>query len=68
MLDGTLRGFISEPGRDRPDRRMQLLFVNGRLVRGVPLAGAWTSGYSTFTMMGPPSVWRAVLGFAAASR
>jgi DNA mismatch repair protein MutL len=52
MLNGTLRGFISEPGRDRPDRRMQLLFVNGRLVRGVPLAGAWTSGYSTFTMMG----------------
>ncbi|HLY01550.1 MAG TPA: DNA mismatch repair endonuclease MutL [Candidatus Cybelea sp.] len=52
MLDGTLRGFVSEPGRDRPDRRMQLLFVNGRLVRGVPLTGAWSSGYSTFTMMG----------------
>ncbi|MGB8150670.1 MAG: DNA mismatch repair endonuclease MutL [Candidatus Cybelea sp.] len=52
MLDGTLRGFVSEPGHDRPDRRMQLLFVNGRLVRGMLLAGAWTSGYSTFTMMG----------------
>jgi DNA mismatch repair protein MutL len=52
MLEGTLRGFVSEPGHDRPDRRMQLLFVNGRLVRGVPLTGAWASGYSTFTMMG----------------
>jgi DNA mismatch repair protein MutL len=52
ILDGTLHGFISEPGYDRPDRRMQLLFVNGRFVRGVLLAGAWTSGYSTFTMMG----------------
>jgi DNA mismatch repair protein MutL len=52
MLDGALRGFVSEPGHDRPDRRMQLLFVNGRLVRGVPLTGAWTGGYSTFTMMG----------------
>lgn len=52
MLDGSLRGFVSEPGNDRPDRRMQLLFVNGRLVRGVLLAGAWTSGYSTFTMLG----------------
>jgi DNA mismatch repair protein MutL len=52
ILDGALRGFVSEPGYDRPDRRMQLLFVNGRLVRGALLAGAWTSGYSTFTMMG----------------
>ena len=34
ILDGALRGFVSEPGYDRPDRRMQLLFVNGRLVRG----------------------------------
>lgn len=52
MLDGSLRGFVSAPGNDRPDRRMQLLFVNGRLVRGVLLAGAWTSGYATFTMLG----------------
>lgn len=50
-LDGGLRGFVSAPGHDRPDRRMQLLFVNGRLVRGALLAGAWTSGYSTFTMV-----------------
>ena len=31
--DIALRGFISRPGFDRPDRRMQLLFVNGRLLR-----------------------------------
>jgi DNA mismatch repair protein MutL len=51
-LDGRLSGFISAPGHDRPDRRMQLLFVNGRLLRSALLAGAWTSGYSTFTMLG----------------
>ncbi len=52
MLDGRLRGFVSAPGYDRPDRRMQLLFVNGRLLRSVILAGAWTSGYATFAMTG----------------
>ena len=52
MLDGTLRGFISAPGTDRADRRMQLLFVNGRLLRSTLLAGAWTAGYSTFAMIG----------------
>jgi DNA mismatch repair protein MutL len=52
VLDGELRGFISAPGHDRPDRRMQLLFVNGRLLRSTLLAGAWTSGYSTFAMIG----------------
>ena len=31
-LDGSLRGFISAPGSDRADRRMQMLFVNGRLL------------------------------------
>lgn len=52
MLDGELRGFISAPGNDRPDRKMQLLFVNGRLVRSASISGAWTSGYTTFTMIG----------------
>jgi DNA mismatch repair protein MutL len=52
MLEGRLRGFVSAPGYDRPDRRMQLLFVNGRLVRSTILAGAWTSGYATFAMTG----------------
>jgi DNA mismatch repair protein MutL len=52
MLNGRLRGFISAPGNDRADRRMQLLFVNGRLLRSALLAGAWTSGYSTFAMIG----------------
>lgn len=51
-LGGALRGFISTPGSDRPDRRMQLLFVNGRSVRSTPLAGAWIGGYSTFAMLG----------------
>jgi DNA mismatch repair protein MutL len=51
-LDGTLRGFISAPGSDRADRRMQMLFVNGRLLRSTLLAGAWTAGYSTYAMIG----------------
>jgi len=51
-LDGALRGYISEPGSDRGDRRMQLLFVNGRLLRSTLLAGAWTAGYATFAMTG----------------
>ena len=51
-LTGTLHGFISTPGSDRPDRRMQVLFVNGRLLRSTMLAGAWTAGYSTFAMIG----------------
>lgn len=52
ILDGTVRGFISAPGHDRGDRRMQLLFVNGRLLRSTLLAGAWTAGYATFAMLG----------------
>jgi len=48
----VVRGFISRPGRDRPDRRMQHLFVNGRLLRSTLFAGAWSAGYSTFTMTG----------------
>ncbi|HLX26749.1 MAG TPA: DNA mismatch repair endonuclease MutL [Candidatus Cybelea sp.] len=51
-LDGGLRGFVSAPGHDRPDRRMQLLFVNGRLLRSAALAGAWMSGYATYAMAG----------------
>ncbi|HTX55929.1 MAG TPA: DNA mismatch repair endonuclease MutL [Candidatus Acidoferrales bacterium] len=52
MLDGSVRGYISAPGHDRGDRRMQLLFVNGRLLRSALLAGAWTAGYATFAMIG----------------
>lgn len=51
-LNGRLSGFVSTPGHDRGDRRMQVLFVNGRLLRSTLLAGAWTSGYSTFAMTG----------------
>jgi DNA mismatch repair protein MutL len=51
-LQGTVSGFISTPGNDRADRRMQLLFVNGRLLRSTLLSGAWTAGYSTFAMIG----------------
>jgi DNA mismatch repair protein MutL len=52
MLEGSVRGFISTPGNDRGDRRMQVLFVNGRLLRSTLLAGAWTAGYATFAMIG----------------
>jgi DNA mismatch repair protein MutL len=52
MLDGSVRGYISAPGNDRGDRRMQLLFVNGRLLRSTLLAGAWTAGYGSFAMVG----------------
>lgn len=51
-LRGTLSGFVSKPGNDRADRRMQLLFINGRLLRSPVLAGAWTAAYSTFAMSG----------------
>ncbi len=51
-LEGHVSGFVSAPGHDRPDRRMQLLFVNGRLVRSAALAGAWTAGYATYAMLG----------------
>ncbi|MBV9056715.1 MAG: DNA mismatch repair endonuclease MutL [Candidatus Eremiobacteraeota bacterium] len=51
-LQGRVRGYVSAPGYDRPDRRMQLLFVNGRLLRSALLAGAWTAGYATFAMLG----------------
>jgi DNA mismatch repair protein MutL len=51
-LDGSLRGFVSAPGSDRADRRMQMLFVNGRLLRSTLLAGAWTAGYATYAMIG----------------
>ena len=45
-----VRGYVSAPGVDRPDRRMQLLFVNGRLLRSTLLAGAWSAGYATFAL------------------
>lgn len=45
-------GFISAPGTDRADRRLQQLFVNGRLLRSGLLAGAWSAAYTTFAMTG----------------
>jgi DNA mismatch repair protein MutL len=51
--DGVLiDGWIAPPGDDRPDRRAQLLFVNGRLLRSTALAGAWSGAYRTFAMTG----------------
>jgi DNA mismatch repair protein MutL len=47
-----VRGFVSAPGFDRGDRRMQVLFVNGRLLRSTALAGAWSAGYATFALAG----------------
>ncbi len=46
----ALRGFVSKPGADRADRRMQHLFVNGRLLRSNLMAGAWSGGYATFAL------------------
>ncbi|MGP6157841.1 MAG: DNA mismatch repair endonuclease MutL [Vulcanimicrobiaceae bacterium] len=46
----SVRGFVSQPGADRADRRMQLLFVNGRLLRSTQLAGAWSAGYATYAL------------------
>ncbi len=51
-LDVRVRGFISAPGNDRPDRRMQILFVNDRLLRSSLFAGAWSAAYSTYAMVG----------------
>jgi DNA mismatch repair protein MutL len=51
-LGGGLRGYVSAPGHDRPDRRLQLLFVNGRSVRPGSLSAAWIGAYSTFAMLG----------------
>jgi DNA mismatch repair protein MutL len=46
----TLRGFVNAPGSERGDRRLQLAFVNRRLLRTTQFAGAWTASYATFAM------------------
>jgi DNA mismatch repair protein MutL len=51
-IGGQLSGFVSAPGHDRADRRMQMLFVNGRLLRSTLMLGAWSGGYATFAMSG----------------
>jgi DNA mismatch repair protein MutL len=51
-VGGSVAGFVSAPGSDRPDRRMQLLFVNGRLLRSALLGGTWSAGYATYAMSG----------------
>ncbi len=48
----SVAGHISSPGDDRPDRRAQVLFVNGRLLRSTLVSGAWTAAYRTFAMVG----------------
>jgi DNA mismatch repair protein MutL len=45
-------GWVSSPGDDRPDRRNQILFVNGRLLRSTLVSGAWVAAYRTFAMVG----------------
>ena len=47
-----VRGVVSTPGDDRPDRRAQILFVNGRLLRSTLVSGAWSAAYRTFAMVG----------------
>ncbi len=51
-MHGTIRGYISQPGADRADRRMQFLFVNGRVLKSTVLTGAWSGGYSGYVMTG----------------
>jgi DNA mismatch repair protein MutL len=45
-------GWISPPGDDRSDRRAQIVFVNGRLLRSNLFSGAWSGGYRTYAMTG----------------
>ena len=47
-----VQGWVSSPGDDRPDRRSQIVFVNGRLLRSTLLSGAWSAAYRTFAMVG----------------
>jgi DNA mismatch repair protein MutL len=51
-LGVRVSGYISPPGSDRADRRLQLLFVNGRLLRSGVLTGAWSAAYRTYAMVG----------------
>jgi DNA mismatch repair protein MutL len=46
----SVRGYVNAPGSERGDRRMQLAFVNDRLLRTTQFAGAWTAAYATFAM------------------
>ena len=46
----AVRGFVNAPGSERGDRRLQLAFVNDRLLRTTQFAGAWTAAYATFAM------------------
>ena len=48
----VVSGWVSSPGDDRPDRRNQILFVNGRLLRSTLVSGAWAAAYRTFAMVG----------------
>lgn len=45
-------GWLSSPEDDRADRRSQILFVNGRLLRSALVSGAWSAAYRTFAMVG----------------
>jgi DNA mismatch repair protein MutL len=49
---GVVNGWVSSPGEERADRRSQLLFVNGRLLRSTLVSGAWAAAYRTFAMVG----------------
>jgi DNA mismatch repair protein MutL len=49
---GIVSGWVSSPGDERPDRRSQILFVNGRLLRSTLVSGAWSAAYRTFAMVG----------------
>jgi len=47
-----VRGYVSPPCDDRPNRASQYLFVNRRLLRSTQLSGAWTQAYQSALMVG----------------
>ncbi|MGH7728218.1 MAG: DNA mismatch repair endonuclease MutL [Vulcanimicrobiaceae bacterium] len=51
--DGVgVAGYASAPGSERGDRRLQVLFVNRRLLHSTQLAGAWTAAYASYALVG----------------
>jgi DNA mismatch repair protein MutL len=52
-IDGiSVRGYVSRPGFQRPDKSQQMLFVNGRIVRNKLITDAVYAGYKTFLNVG----------------
>ena len=52
----TVSGFIGGPGFSRPDRKLQLIFLNGRAIESSVLHYAMREGYHTTLMKGQSPV------------